>query len=1023
MKNSLLLLAFTLFSCFFIADINAQAPCAFDQLHQELLRKDPEYARRVEQDNQSIRNFIEAHPELGRPGSRSEQGRLTALYTIPVVVHVMHTGGAVGSIYNPADAQIMGAISYLNAVYSGTFPGMQAPVEGGGVVDMEIQFALAQRTPSCGATNGIDRVDASSIAGYAANGVNVNGTSGCSDITLKNFARWNPANYYNIWVVNKIDGADGTSGQFIAGYAYFAGASASLDGTVMLATQMITGEKTLPHEIGHAMNLYHTFEGSANSSQCPPASSCISTGDEVCDTDPVSNNNVGGIYNFTCRTGLNPCASPNNYTINTESNFMSYTNCYTLFTNGQKTRIQAAMSLPSRASLVDPANLALTPCGTTINFSLVSSTHAETVSGTVTGCRRYTDYTYQMAIGAGPSATATATLSYSGTAAKGIDYEVTTNGDFTSPTNTLTFASGATTPQTFTVRIYDDADVESSETAIFDFTINNGGGDASKGTTTPTFTLTISDNDMPPVGTSAGTYLVGTPSVITTSAPFDARVQSQRSQFLYKASELNAAGISAGSITAMQLAIQTKNSTRPFTNFSIKMGHASVDYLVDGSLNEITGMTTVFSSASYTTASGWNVFNFSTPFSWNGTSNLAIEICYDNSTADAANGGDQTILYTDGGSSSQGNFYYQNGINCSGSFSSVTFFAIGRKPVVQFSVSVTGTSIETAAASIATTDIEAGSSDYFYSNNNKLMMRLSGVSASLGCVTSSLDAGGTSWVSYNGGQRSAKVFAVTPTSNSGSASYTISLYFTNAELDGKTPGTLRLAKTTAASVAASNISNTVLVTPAVTTLGSGTTVFTASFTGFSRFFLVDASVTLPVSLTQFTARLNDEKNTVLKWQTASEQNNREFEIEISDDGVHFIPLAAVASKGNSSVEQNYEYIHFKPQPGTTWYRLKQVDMDGKFKYSNIVSVAVSRDIVKPFVYPVPASNMLTLNFGHITRKASIEILTIDMKGLKREIFTGLALKKEINISALPAGIYFIRVVSETGTDLVRFIRE
>ena len=213
--------------------------------------------------------FIESHPQR-----RGTSARPNAAYTIPVVVHVMHTGGAVGTIYNPTDVQIMGAINYLNQVFAGTFPGMTAPVEGGGVVDLEIQFALAQRTPACGATNGINRVDASSLPNYVANGVNATGSSGCPDLTMKNFSRWNPANYYNIWIVNKIDGADGTSGQFIAGYAYFPGSPSNLDGTVMLATQMTSGQKTLPHEVGHALSLYHPFEDSENDADCPANSNC-----------------------------------------------------------------------------------------------------------------------------------------------------------------------------------------------------------------------------------------------------------------------------------------------------------------------------------------------------------------------------------------------------------------------------------------------------------------------------------------------------------------------------------------------------------------------------------------------------------------------------------------------------------------------------------------------------------------------------------------------------------------------------
>ena len=1018
MSKSLLLFFTLLF--LFSTNLNAQPPCAFDKFHTTLLQTDPVYARQIEENKIAIRKFIEAHPQR-----RGQAARPQAAYVIPVVVHVMHTGGSVGSIYNPTDAQIMGAISYLNQIYAGTFPGMTAPVEGGGVVDLEIQFALAQRTPACGATNGINRVDASSLPNYVANGVNAINSTGCPDLTMKNFSRWNTSDYYNIWIVNKIDGADGTSGQFIAGYAYFAGAPPTLDGTVMLATQMITGQKTLPHEIGHALNLYHPFEDSNDDTDCPANTSCASTGDLVCDTDPITlNYNVGsGLYNFACRTGANGCAAPNNYTINTESNFMSYTNCYTLFTNGQKARVQAAMSLPSRASLVSGTNLALTPCGTTINFSQASASRTEDITGTLNGCRRYRDYTYQMAIGASPTATAVATLTYSGTAVKGIDYDVTTNGNFTTQSNVLTFVTGSTAAQTFTVRIYDDADVEAGETAILDFTVNNGGGDASKGTTTPTFTITLSDNDLAPTGSSSGTFAVGVATGAINQTPFDARQLSQRAQFIYRANELTAAGIVPGNITSLQLFIQSKLSTRPFNNLSIKMAHTNLNYLVNGSATVIGGMTTVYSSGSYNTIAGWNNFTLTAPFVWDGTNNLAIEICQDNITADAGNGADQVRTFLDGGSATQGSTVFQNGINCGQAFSSISYFGSGRKPIIRLGNVVVGTSIETVAGSTTSIHIESGSNDYFYSNNNRLLMRLTGISAALGCISSSLDEAGTSWLSYQGGQRSAKVFAVTPTANGATTNYTISLYFDNAELGGKTPATLRIAKTTAASVAASNVSNTVLITPAVTTLGSGTTVFTANFTGFSRFFLVDAGVALAIELTGFSAKVTSAQNSLLSWTTASEQDNRQFDIELSRDAVNFDLLATVASQGNATHDQHYEYLHVKPQPGISFYRLKQTDIDGKYTYSKIIALNIDNSLAKASVYPVPAKNIISINFGEIITKAEISIFSADMKTVKQESINGLSARKDINISHLPSGIYFIRYTSGNTNEIMRFIKE
>lgn len=995
-------------------------PCGFDLQLNRQLNNVPGYARQLEENESIISRLISEHPEWMQPGFRTD-----IAYTIPVVVHVMHTGGAVGTIYNPTDAQINGAIAYLNQVYAGTYPGMSAPVEGGGIVNMEVQFALAQRTPSCGATNGIERINASSLANYTNFGINVDNSNGTPEIDLKNLSRWNTSNYYNIWLVNKIDGADGTSGQFIAGFAYFPGSSSSLDGTIMLATQMVAGQKTLPHEIGHALNLYHPFQGSADNTQCPANATCSTQGDRVCDTDPIYNNlnSVTGIYSFACRTGANTCASPNNYTINTESNFMSYTNCYTLFTNGQKARTQAAMLLASRASLVDPSNLALVPCGTTINFALGTAGQTESTGGTLTGCRRYTDYTYQMTIGAAPSATATATLTYGGTAVKGLDYDITTNGDFASPSDVLTFTNGSTTAQNFTVRVYDDANVEAAETIVLNFTLNNGGGDATTGTNSPTLTITLSDNDIAPAGTASNTYTIGSVVYTITGGPFDARQQSQRGQYLYRASELNAAGITAGTINTLQLNVATKNSTRAFTDFTIKMGHTALNNLVDGSATVVSGLTTVYTNASYSSIASWNSFTLGTPFVWDGTSNIVLEICFNNAGADAGNAADQMAAYSDGGSASQANMFFQNGINCSGSFSSVSVYFNGIKPMIRLGMNITGTAVETVAGSTAATHIANGSNDYFYSNNSKLLFRIGSVNASLGCVNASLEAGGNSWVSAFGGERSAKVFAVTPTTNTTTTDYTIALYFDNAELGGKNAASLRIAKTTAASAAAANPGNTIFITPTVSTLGSNTTVFTASFTGFSRFFLVDAGAVLPVTITSFTGSAINKKQSLLKWTTSQEQNNKQFVLEVSQDGIRFSPLTTIASKGDSNSETQYEYLHERPAAGINWYRLKQMDHDDHYKYSSALSVMIDQGQQQAWLYPVPARDLLTLQFASPESRAEISLFTADMRLLQTETLNTVTLKKDINLSGLKAGIYFVRVHTSTGTRLLRFIKE
>lgn len=157
--------------------------------------------------------------------------------------------------------------------------------------------------------------------------MNANTSGAATEISVKNASRWDPERYYNIWIVNKIDGFTSTfcgcacDAGIIAGYAYFLmanntrQANMNLDGTLMLAGQMKAGEKKLPHEIGHALNLQHPFYGS-NSSTCPVNTSPTADGDLCADTDPINNPQIDA-NPFSCRTGTNPCTSTN-FNDNTE---------------------------------------------------------------------------------------------------------------------------------------------------------------------------------------------------------------------------------------------------------------------------------------------------------------------------------------------------------------------------------------------------------------------------------------------------------------------------------------------------------------------------------------------------------------------------------------------------------------------------------------------------------------------------------------------------------------------------------
>lgn len=1034
MKKLLLLLAF---ACLYLPFISiAQPTCGFDHLHKKLLTEDPSYARTIEQNEESIRRFILAHPEAGRRVT----GRQQALYTIPVVVHVVHTGGPIGSIYNPSDAQIIGAIDYLNDVFAGTAAGMT-----GGVGDLEIEFVLAQRDPNCNPTNGIDRVDGSVIANYAAEGVNrSSGFPGVPELSVKNLSRWNTSQYYNIWVVNRIDGADGTSGQFIAGYAYFPGSSSLVDGTVMLATTFESGDKTLPHEVGHAFNLYHVFEGSANATQCPANTNCNTQGDRVCDTDPISYNQTGGIIDFNPRTGSNPCASPNNYMPATEHNYMNYTNVFTLFTAGQKARMHAAMSLPSRSSLTTspggtPTHMAPV-CPPKINFELVGNTVTENTV-TTSGCRSYRDYTFNMVIGAAPTATATATLNISaGSATEGVDFDVTTNGNFTTPSKVLTFPNGSVAFQPFIIRVYDDAIVDGAESFTLNFTVNNGGGNALLGDGKPTFTLAINDNDVPPIVPGApGTGNIGSMAFLSGARTFDARVASQRTLIMYRASELTAAGVPAGDLTGIAFTLQ-KQSTRAFSNFTIKMAHTNVNWLLQlpSTVNIIAG-TTVKTLASYTTTNGLNSFTFDSPFTWNGTSNIVIEICFENGSTAAGDNQDFLGTYTDG-SANDANFFYQSGINCSQNFSSLSFNP--NKPVLQISYGNPGNPVATTTVTSLPQYLGPNADVYFYSNTGQIMARVTNQSSfDYGCTQVSIDRTGSTseqfWNNVSGNYLASKSFRIIPANNTTTGNYRVHLYYTQAEIDGWQTTTSQSVSNIRV-VKVSNGFHVPDVTPStphladVTSVAATNTAYSTAYvisgdftsTGFSGFGvgIPGTGSALPITLLSFSG--NKDGSTVkLNWKTASEFNNARFEIETSKDNRSFYKIGEVESKGNSVTEQLYNFSDNVPVKGVNYYRLRQVDIDAHSTFSNTVAVTFDAKGNPVITYPNPTKDKMTVELAKPTQSLSLQILGLDGRLIKQQVSGAVQRYETIETRDLTSGTYVLQVKTDTDVFNLKFVKQ
>ncbi len=308
--------------------LKAQKKC-FSTEHNHALQNDPQFQKQLADAHAFAEYYKATHSN-----KVVQNGAATEIH-IPVVFHVAHTGGAVGSIYNPSDADLMAVINSLNLSYSNTFNEPSTPGTFNSV-NTPIRFDLAQRTPTCVATTGIERVSYASNTTYVASGVFAD-VAGIDDTVIKNALRWPVNEYYNIYVVNKIDGADGTSGGYIAGYATLPQVYVNPnDGMVILATQCNALSTTPTHEIGHALSLRHPFGNVSGPGTCPGSTGdCTVDNDGICDTPPVQ-------YSFACNpTGNNPCTGAP--WTGEQYNYMAYFGCTDRFTAEQSTAMQTAM--------------------------------------------------------------------------------------------------------------------------------------------------------------------------------------------------------------------------------------------------------------------------------------------------------------------------------------------------------------------------------------------------------------------------------------------------------------------------------------------------------------------------------------------------------------------------------------------------------------------------------------------------------------------------------------------------------
>ncbi len=292
--------------------------CGTMEEHRRLVRLDPEYRWRRQRIEQDVQEWIRAF---------GDEGARTGIIRIPVVVHVVwHTGQE-----NISDAQIQSQIAVINADYrrlnadAGSVPSAFAGV----AADCRIEFALAVRDPSCGATTGITRTE-TTATGWTRNQTGMLSAAGGGHDP------WDETKYLNIWVCNYTDGLLG-KGSFPGNPNQGVRCHYRAFGSTGVLDAPYDRGRTLTHEIGHYLNLNHIW-GDDNGA--------CSGSDNVADTPNQGDKHFGtpSFPQVSCSNGPNG---------DMFMNYMDYTDdlAMFMFTADQSVRMDATLHTV-RASLL-----------------------------------------------------------------------------------------------------------------------------------------------------------------------------------------------------------------------------------------------------------------------------------------------------------------------------------------------------------------------------------------------------------------------------------------------------------------------------------------------------------------------------------------------------------------------------------------------------------------------------------------------------------------------------------------------
>ena len=328
------LIIFTLLIILLNKNFAQNSSCITDELHQQRLKNDPDYFIKTQATKKIFNQLMNISRLQNKTRIKAYSNDTPQVAVIPIVIHVAHLGEEIGTGTNISNETIYNTIDEVNKIFRNKYKNS---------TDMLIQFQIAGIDTNGNKTIGINRINTiekfpNKLPLYGVKfKEDVNCANAFGPLTVEDIASiyWPKNKYYNIYIVKK------NSCAVWAGFSFYPTNSLNEFYDFTFVNYSDFNSKILSHELGHSLNLFHTFEGDEDGSVCPTNNNCDIDGDGCCDTPPHKRND---------------CDSSNCTFINLKNstnNFMSY--CYnklSLFTYDQKLRSTNSIKLLSRQSLI-----------------------------------------------------------------------------------------------------------------------------------------------------------------------------------------------------------------------------------------------------------------------------------------------------------------------------------------------------------------------------------------------------------------------------------------------------------------------------------------------------------------------------------------------------------------------------------------------------------------------------------------------------------------------------------------------